>query len=127
MLLPSSSASPLAENSAIDRIATAAESVCRHNEISKIALIKMTDDVSALVDAITGKGIEVHVIEAESSFNEEDLVNEKDGVIAVGNNTRAADLSAVTRTCRDYDIDILGNHQVNNVNSCDVRCACIVV
>ena len=69
----------------------------------------MTDDVSALVDAISGKGIEVHVIEAENSFNEEDLVNEKDGVIAVGNNTRAADLSAVTRTCRDYDIDILGN------------------
>ena len=99
----------LAENAALDRIATAAESVCRHNEISKIALIKMTDDVSALVDAISGKGIEVHVIEAENSFNEEDLVNEKDGVIAVGNNTRAADLSAVTRTCRDYDIDILGN------------------
>lgn len=105
----------IADEASMEKIASAVESVCHHNDISELALINMTGDISELVDAISKKDLGVHVINACDSFNEESLVNEKAGVTVVCNSTKAADLGSVTRTCRDYDINMMGNIYVGEL------------
>ena len=99
----------IANEASLEKIATNVESVCHHNDINELALVNMTGDISELVDAISKKDICVHVINALDSFNEESIVNEKAGVTVVCNSTKAADLGSVARTCRDYDINMMGN------------------
>ena len=89
-----------------------------HAKAEDISLIKLTDtdSVKAVKDAILSltdfvgdKGINSNVLDAVGEFGEDDLLDIRNAVMVIGDDTKISHLGKVAALCRDYDINLLGS------------------
>ena len=102
----------------IDRIENSVAAVSMHAKAEDISLIKLTDtdSVKAVKDAILSltdfvgdKGINSNVLDAVGEFGEDDLLDIRNAVMVIGDDTKISHLGKVAALCRDYDINLLGS------------------